>query len=412
MTSKETTASQPQPQEKAAGTPGPASDPTAASAAPSSSVPVPEQTSASGQARDVPAPQQATASASGQTGTVGGAGSSSVAAPEPAAPLAAADDNADPGDVLEADDVVRDDDSALDVASFGGESASLASSILKYRVENGRTYHAYKAGYLQHFLCFLTLDDQLYICPAGRDGKQIGRVLDAGCGTGCWALDFADEHPESEVIGVDLSPIQPSFGGLAESVPPNVTFYVDDIEAEWTFSQPFDFIYMRMLSASIADWPKLIDQVYNNLSPGGWVEFLDPIYPVDCDDGTLPKDGALYKWSLLLNEAATKLGSSLDSGLTYKQMLLDRGFSNVRQVTYKWPISDWAADAKHKKIGLYTHENIMQGLQALSLALYTRALHWTPEELEVFLVDVRRDLKNRNIHAYWRIVVTYGQRPE
>ncbi|TLD15993.1 uncharacterized protein PgNI_01902 [Pyricularia grisea] len=411
MTSKETTPSQPQPQGKAAaGTPGPASDPTTAAAAPSSSDPVPEQTSASGQARDVPAPQEAIAPATGQTDTAAGAGTSTAAA----APLVAAEDNTDPGDVLEADDVVRDDDSALDVASFGGESASLASSILKYRVENGRTYHAYKAGSyvlpnddanLQHFLCFLTLDDQLYISPAGRDGRQIGRVLDAGCGTGCWALDFADEHPESEVIGVDLSPIQPSF------VPPNVTFYVDDIEAEWTFSQPFDFIYMRMLSASIADWPKLIDQVYNKLSPGGWVEFLDPIYPVDCDDGTLPKDGALYKWSLLLNEAATKLGSSLDSGLTYKQLLLDRGFSNVHQVTYKWPISDWAADPKHKKIGLYTHENIMQGLQALSLALYTRALNWTAEELEVFLVDVRRDLKNRNIHAYWRIVVTYGQRP-
>ncbi|KAI6477839.1 hypothetical protein MCOR17_000330 [Pyricularia oryzae] len=424
MTSKETTPSEPQPHGKAAGTLGSASNPTTAAAAPSSSDPVPEQTSTSGQVRDVPAPQQETASAPGTTDTAAGPESRAVAAPQPApestAPLTAAEDNVDQGDVLEADDVVRDDDSALDVASFGGESASLASSILKYRVENGRTYHAYKAGSyvlpnddaenerldLQHFLCFLTLDDQLYISPAGRDGKQIGRVLDAGCGTGCWALDFADEHPESEVIGVDLSPIQPSF------VPPNVTFYVDDIEAEWTFSQPFDFIYMRMLSASIADWPKLIDQAYNNLTPGGWIEFLDPIYPMDCDDGTFPKDGALYKWSFLLNEAATKLGSSLDSGLTYKQMLLDRGFSNVRQVTYKWPINDWAADSKHKKIGLYSQENIMQGLQALSLALFTRALHWTAEELEVFLVDVRRDLKNRNVHAYWRIVVTYGQRPE
>ncbi|TLD31153.1 hypothetical protein PspLS_02943 [Pyricularia sp. CBS 133598] len=411
MTSKETTLSEPQPQGKAAGTPGPASDPTTA---PASSDPAPKQTSTSGQAKDVPAPQQEISSAPGQTDTAVGAASSTAPAPDPAAPapaavvapLVAAEDNADPGDVLEADDVVRDDDSALDVASFGGESASLASSILKYRVENGRTYHAYKAGYLQHFLCFLTLDDQLYISPAGRDGKQIGRVLDAGCGTGCWALDFADEHPESEVIGVDLSPIQPSF------VPPNVTFYVDDVEAEWTFSQPFDFIYMRMLSASIADWPKLIDQAYNNLSPGGWIEFLDPIYPMDCDDGTFSKESPLYKWSFLLNEAATKLGSSLDSGLTYKQMLLDRGFSNVHQVTYKWPMNDWAADAKHKKIGLYSQENIMQGLQALSLALFTRALHWTAEELEVFLVDVRRDLKNRGIHAYWRIVVTYGQRPE
>lgn len=33
-------------------------------------------------------------------------------------------------------------------------------------------------------------------------------VIDIGTGTGIWAIDFADEHPESEVIGTDLSPIQ------------------------------------------------------------------------------------------------------------------------------------------------------------------------------------------------------------
>jgi ubiquinone/menaquinone biosynthesis C-methylase UbiE len=37
----------------------------------------------------------------------------------------------------------------------------------------------------------------------------MNRVLDAGCGTGIWAMDFADSHPETEVIGVDLAPVQP-----------------------------------------------------------------------------------------------------------------------------------------------------------------------------------------------------------
>lgn len=46
------------------------------------------------------------------------------------------------------------------------------------------------------------------------------------------------------------------------SVPPNVEFFVDDLEAEWTFTKPFDFIYMRMLSGSIRDWPKLLGQAF------------------------------------------------------------------------------------------------------------------------------------------------------
>ncbi len=76
-------------------------------------------------------------------------------------------------------------------------------------------------------------------------------MLDVGTGTGIWAIDFADEHPESEVIGTDLSPIQPSF------VPPNLRFEIDDVEDEWIFKNKFDFIHCRMLTGSIADWPRV-----------------------------------------------------------------------------------------------------------------------------------------------------------
>lgn len=129
MTSKETTPSEPQPQGKAAGTLGSASNPTTAAAAPSSSDPVPEQTSTSGQVRDVPAPQQETASAPGTTDTAAGPESRAVAAPQPApestAPLTAAEDNVDQGDVLEAD-----------VSRPWGSSFLLFFSFFSFRVGN------------------------------------------------------------------------------------------------------------------------------------------------------------------------------------------------------------------------------------------------------------------------------------
>jgi hypothetical protein len=46
------------------------------------------------------------------------------------------------------------------------------------------------------------------------------------------------------------------------SVPPNVTFFVDDLEAEWTYRTPFDFIYMRFMTASIKDFPNLFGQAF------------------------------------------------------------------------------------------------------------------------------------------------------
>lgn len=45
---------------------------------------------------------------------------------------------------------------------------------------------------------------------------QLSNVLDIGTGTGAWAVDFAEAHPESRVFGTDLRRIRP-----AASVPPN-----------------------------------------------------------------------------------------------------------------------------------------------------------------------------------------------
>jgi methylase of polypeptide subunit release factors len=49
----------------------------------------------------------------------------------------------------------------------------------------------------------LTLGGKLFKAPIPKE-KQLHRVLDVGTGTGIWAIDFADEHPESEV-GFPLS---------------------------------------------------------------------------------------------------------------------------------------------------------------------------------------------------------------
>lgn len=158
-------------------------------------------------------------------------------------------------------------DSAIDTSLPTSSTASISSSIMKYRQENGRTYHAYKDGKyflpndenendrldLQHHQFCLTFRGKLFLAPVP---KTLHRVLDVGTGTGIWAIDFADEHPESEVLGVDLSPIQPSF------VPPNCAFQIDDVEEHWTFSHKFDFIYSRMMTGSFINWPQFLKQSF------------------------------------------------------------------------------------------------------------------------------------------------------
>jgi len=175
-----------------------------------------------------------------------------------------------------------DGDSAFDEPIES--TASLRSSIMQYHIENGRRYHALdmadgkyvlpndeqeqdRLDILNH-LFLLTFDGRNCICPK-NDGAR--RVLDLGTGTGMWAIDYADAHPEAEVIGVDLSPIQSSF------VPPNCAFEIDDLEKEWTWTKKFDFIFARGMATAFASWPELMRKAYKYVALRS---FCPPLHPI------------------------------------------------------------------------------------------------------------------------------------
>lgn len=46
------------------------------------------------------------------------------------------------------------------------------------------------------------------------------------------------------------------------SVPQNVRFEIDDVESEWAYTKPFDYIHCRYMVASIHDWPQLVKNTY------------------------------------------------------------------------------------------------------------------------------------------------------
>lgn len=131
--------------------------------------------------------------------------------------------------------------------------------------EHGRTYQAYrKDGYylpndpmeqdrldFQHEVYKLLMEERLYLAPV-RDPRH---VLDLGTGTGIWANEFAEAHPQARVLGTDLALIQPTHRQL----PPNVSFIQEDAEEdEWSVPMGFDFIHVRELYMSIKDHMKML----------------------------------------------------------------------------------------------------------------------------------------------------------
>ena len=237
----------------------------------------------------------------------------------------------------------------------------------------------------------MTLSGALYISPLP---SSVSNVLDVGTGTGIWAIEFAEEHSATQVLGTDLSPIQPTF------VPPNCNFIVDDAESDWVFDKKFDFVHGRMLCLVVRDWTRFFQQCWDNLQPGGWVEIQEIRPPIECDDDSLPPGAALHRWSEMILESARRIGINGRAAETFSEKLRDQGFINIREEKAMWALGSWPRGKREKIIGQWTQENMLQGIQGLSLALFTRRLGMSREAVELFLVDVRKEVKNPKVHAY------------
>lgn len=153
------------------------------------------------------------------------------------------------------------------------------------------------------------------LAPPNDADAKVKRVPDVGTGTGIWAMDYGDEHPEAEVIGVDLSPIQPDF------VPVNVRFQVDDVEEEWTYSYPFDYIHRRMMTSSLANWPEYFQTCFDNLIPGGDLELQEGDLFARPDDSTLKPEHALFRCLDQLHQASVSFGREYHEIAKFKRMM-------------------------------------------------------------------------------------------
>lgn len=307
-----------------------------------------------------------------------------------------------------------DDDSAVDMTPQSATS-SVLSSVYDHVEENGRTYHRYKEGKymlpndeaemdrldLQHQLWMITLHDELFLAPI----KNPKRALDIGTGTGIWAIEFANKHPDSHVVGCDLSPIQPAY------IPSNCSFEVDDAEDEWNYAHKFDLIHGRAMVTCFKDPQKVFKSAFNALAPGGYFELQDAIVPLRAIDDTL-QGTAAHDLTMRCMAAAEKLGVSWKHSANYVQYFQNAGFVDIVEKHFQWPINRWPKGKRMKTLGSYFKEDMIRGLEGMTMAVLTRGGGMTKEEVVALTTEARKDYDNTGIHAYLPIIVVYGRRPE
>jgi hypothetical protein len=120
-----------------------------------------------------------------------------------------------------------------------------------------------------------------------------------------------------------------------------------------------------------------------------------------CDDGSTPEDSGLMAFSRLSLEASAVCGFPLAAAEEYKSYIEAAGFIDVVEQRFKVPSSPWPKDKRLKLIGAFELHNLTAGLSGMSLRMFSKAFGWTQERTEVYLINVRRDMKNLDYHTYW-----------
>ncbi|KAH8658298.1 S-adenosyl-L-methionine-dependent methyltransferase [Xylariales sp. PMI_506] len=285
--------------------------------------------------------------------------------------------------------------------------------------EFGRTYQNFRDGkYLfpndgaeqdrldfQHaaFSILIGGPGTLFLAPV----KNPKHALDIATGTGIWAIQLAEQFPEAQVIGTDLSAIQPT------NKPDNCTFIRDDAEAEWVFEHKFDFVHLRFVFSCFTDPRATMREAFANMNSGAWIEYQDAsIEQVGSMDGPEAIDGSAFqRWSkALIDGTAAAMGRNIEVAPHYKSWLEEVGFVDVEERRLIWPVAPWSGDPRMKLAGAYMQRNFLDGV-FLTTWRAIRSSGLSEQEAKELIDAAKAELTNKKNRFYMTAYVVYGRRP-
>lgn len=130
-----------------------------------------------------------------------------------------------------------------------------------------------------------------------------------------------------------------------------------------------------------------------------------------CDDLSMPPDYAPNQFWHLCETALQKVGKSALAIQSVDAKLKAAGFVNITRRVIKIPFGTWAKGEKQKKIGLMWRSRNLGVMADLGPGLLGRILGWSREEIEVYLVGVRKGMMDPRIHSYWNYHIVTAQKP-
>ena len=193
-------------------------------------------------------------------------------------------------------------------------------------------------------------------------------------------------------------------------MPPNLKFFLDDVEECWHYGKAFDYIHSRHSIQAFRDRPKLLKNALANLKPGGWIECQEFDLAPKSDDGSISRGNSMAKYWEWVAEGLAKHGVT-STAPQLKEMMEEAGFVNVEQRVFKTPIGTWAKNQNLKEVGEYWQAALRLGAKSVALAPLIWGSGWTEDEVDVLCAKTKTAYTDKSTHAYMCFYVVYGQKP-
>ena len=127
-----------------------------------------------------------------------------------------------------------------------------------------------------------------------------------------------------------------------------------------------------------------------------------------CDDGTMPADDPLLRFSKMLAEALEEMGGDLHKCANLRAPLTRMGFTNIQLVKKKVPIGTW--DARHRVAGKFLQESMIDFIPAATGKLF-EMLGIGENERALWAAHTRKAMLDKKVHRYYNFYFWTAQKP-
>lgn len=247
------------------------------------------------------------------------------------------------------------------------------------------------------------------VLPEQADATPFRRVLDVGCGTGGWLIEFARTYPAmSRLEGVDVSGKLIEYArtqAAARQVDSRMSFHMMDALRMLEFPDAsFDLVNQRLGQSYLRtwDWAKLLQEYQRITRPGGVIRVTELDH---LPESTSPALTRLNQIGLQALHQAGHAFTAEGGGITIDVagLLRQYGLKNVQT----------ASHTVEYRAGTDAGRFFFEDMKRLYRNLVPFLQKWTqvPKDYEDIYQQALVEMQQPDFVASWHLLTAWGNRP-